>query len=217
MRDLVPAWGFLLSEPYIGQLEQPTITALQLVRSYKTVLGFVAANFDLRNLPVTSEFYTDSENWCHPQSDDFTKSQIGQSSIARSQMDVTLHTSLMTLENLITERGVFQCEIHFSGNMATIWQLNDPYKYQLLDNKMLTNREALNNYQIQQYPENAKIPRSVVPDIIEHIIELRQDKDPVSLRCASINLFNGKIGLGFYCDSIYFTHYDDFLDKHSDI
>ena len=132
-------------------------------------------------------------------------------------MDMTLHASLMTLENLITERGVFQCEIHFSGNMATIWQLNDPYNYQLLDNKMLTNQEALNNYQIQQYPKNAKIPRSVVPDIIEHLRELRQDKEPVSLRSASINLFNGKIGLGFSCNSTYFTHYDAFLDKHSDI
>jgi len=213
IRHLVPAWGFLLSGAYINQLAQPAITALQIVRSGKKVLGFIAADFDLRCLPITSDVYIESANWPPSLYDNFPNRQSKDTDTTRSRMDKTLNTSLMTLQSLITERGVFQCEIHFSGNMATVWKLNDPYNYQLLDNDMLTDRAALDEYPMQQYPEDAEIPRSAVPDIFTHIIKLRQANDAIYLHSASINLFNGKIGLGFSSNSIYFPHYGDFLIK----
>lgn len=215
IKKLVPAWGFLLSEAYINQQDQPAITALQIVRSGKKVLGFIAADFDLRCLPITSEVYIESAKWPPSPYESSPTTQTGHTVSTRSQMDKTLNTSLLTLENLITERGVFQCQIHFSGNLATIWKLNDPYNYQLLDNKMLTDRAALDDYPMHQYPQDAEIPRSAISDIFENIRKLRQGNELIYLHSASINLFNGKIGLGFSSNLIYFPHYDDFLIKKS--
>ena len=58
MKEQVPASGFLLSDAYISLLTQrPALTALQVVRSEHRMLGYIGADFDLRDLPVTSELY----------------------------------------------------------------------------------------------------------------------------------------------------------------
>ena len=56
MRNTVPAWGFLLSDAYTSlQLHRPSLTALQIVRTSDAVLGYIGADFDLDDLPFTSE------------------------------------------------------------------------------------------------------------------------------------------------------------------
>lgn len=54
MKEVVPVSGFLLSEAYISlRVSRPSLTALQVVRKNDDVVGFIGADFDLRNLPVT--------------------------------------------------------------------------------------------------------------------------------------------------------------------
>ena len=57
MNERVPSAGFLLSQAYISlRTKRPSLTAIQLVRdSASRVLGFVGADFDLRDLPITRE------------------------------------------------------------------------------------------------------------------------------------------------------------------
>ena len=59
MKEAVPAQGFLLSEAYISlRAKRPSLTAIQIVRDDDgKVLGFVGADFDLRDLPITSKLY----------------------------------------------------------------------------------------------------------------------------------------------------------------
>ena len=42
MREPVPPWGFLLSDAYVSQSGRPSITALHVVRSGDTLLGYLA-------------------------------------------------------------------------------------------------------------------------------------------------------------------------------
>lgn len=55
MKKVVPAWGFLLSDVYTSQAQQlPLFTAIHIVRNGSTVFGYLGADFDLRDLPLTS-------------------------------------------------------------------------------------------------------------------------------------------------------------------
>jgi len=65
MCERVPSEGFLLSQAYISlRAKRPSLTAIQIVRDADgRVLGFVGADFDLRNLPITAELYEEPKIW----------------------------------------------------------------------------------------------------------------------------------------------------------
>ena len=43
-------------------------------------------------------------------------------------MDRNIQNALSILEELLTERGIFQCQIHFSSSQAMIWTIDDPLR-----------------------------------------------------------------------------------------
>ena len=80
MKEVVPAWGFLLSDAYISLSgHRPSLTALQIIREGSTVLGYLGADFDLRNLPVTAELYREPDTWRQVKGDPHRKPDGSQS------------------------------------------------------------------------------------------------------------------------------------------
>mgnify|MGYP001821783640 FL=1 len=65
MSQAVPCTDFLLSESYISlRARRPSLTAIQIVRDTAgTTLGFIGADFDLRDLPLTRELYEEPLHW----------------------------------------------------------------------------------------------------------------------------------------------------------
>ena len=53
------------------------------------------------------------------------------------QVGADAQNALSILEELLTERGIFQCQIHFSSSQATIWTIDDPLRYRILDQEVL--------------------------------------------------------------------------------
>ena len=43
-------------------------------------------------------------------------------------MDRNIQNALSILEELLTERGIFQCQIDFSSSQAMIWTIDDPLR-----------------------------------------------------------------------------------------
>src|SRR4030065_746832 len=83
-----PAWGFLLSDAHISLLEhRPSLTALQVVSRDSRTLGYLAADFDLRNLPVTAELYEEPGYWRQVKGDPAIRSTGFQQHRVESQMD----------------------------------------------------------------------------------------------------------------------------------
>lgn len=63
MRKLKPAQRFLLSDIYFNQRQHfLSFTAIQIVSDNDDVLGYIGADFDLRDLPLTSEWFQDETN-----------------------------------------------------------------------------------------------------------------------------------------------------------
>jgi len=214
MKEAVPAWGFLLSDAYIGLMEhRPSLTALQIVSSNHRALGFLGADFDLRNLPVTSELYEEPGYWRQVKGDPAIRGQLFEQCRAESPMDRNMEQALSILDELLTERGVFQCQIHFSSSQATIWTLDDPFRYRILDQEALNDPDICLVFPSRPYPVDAVIPQQDVIRVLETMRSLRTTDQTIYLRTASINLFNGMISLTFSCDGSHYMSHVEFLLK----
>jgi len=214
MCESVPSEGFLLSEAYLSlRHNRPSITALQIVRRDDQVLGYVGVDFDLRDLPVTSQLYDESKEWRQIKGDPAIRSSVFLQCRIDSPMDKDIDVALAILEELIVDRGMFQSVIHFSSSRATAWFMDDPFRYRIFDSEALSDPDICLLYPAHQYPADALIPRERVSSIIKAFKKLRLTDETFYLRSASINIFNGLISLTFSCDGSHYMSWQEFLDK----
>jgi hypothetical protein len=214
MKEPIPPWGYLLSDAYISLSERrPSLTALQVVRSHTGTLGYLGADFDLRNLPVTSELYEEPGYWRQIKGDPAIRGMVFQQARVESPMDRSLDLALSILEEFLTQRGVFQCQIHFSSSQVTIWVMDDPFRYRILDHEAVTDPDICLVYPVRPYPPDALIPQADIARVLETMRELRMTDETIYLRMSSINIFNGMVSLTFSCDGSHYMPYVEFLLK----
>jgi hypothetical protein len=214
MKEAVPAWGFLLSDAYISLLEnRPSLTALQVVSRDSRTVGYLAADFDLRNLPVTSELYEEPGYWRQVKGDPAIRSTVFQQCRVESPMDRNMDQALSILEELLTQCGVFQCQIHFSSSQATIWTVDDPFRYRILDHEALSDPDICLIYPTRDYPADAAIPQKDIKLILNALKSLRLTDPTFYLRMASINIFNDMVSVTFSCDGSHYMPHVEFLMK----
>jgi hypothetical protein len=214
MREAMPAWGFLFSDSYISlAAHRPSLNALQVLGSDAEAPGYLGAHFDLCRLPVTSVLYQEPGNWRQVKGDPAIRNTLFLQTRTESPMDRNMQNALSILEELLTERGSFQCQIHFSSSQATIWTIDDPLRYRILDHEVLMNPDICLVYPSRPYPVDAAIPRSDIARILDAMRALRMVDTTIYLRTASINIFNGMVSLTFSCDGSHYMRYDEFLTK----
>ena len=216
MKEPVPPWGFLLSDAYIGtDARRPSLTALQAVHRNGETLGYVCANFDLRNLPATGRLYEEPGCWRQVKGDPAIRSGVFQQCRVESPLDNNIEQALSIMEELMTERGVFQSMIHFSSSRATIWTVEDPFRYRLLDHEALSDPDICLVYPPQPYPPEAVVPPQEINPILQTLKVLRLTDPTLYLRMASINIFNGMVSVTFSCDGSHYMPHHEFLAKNT--
>ncbi|MGD8939391.1 MAG: PDC sensor domain-containing protein [Gammaproteobacteria bacterium] len=214
MKEVVPSWGFLLSDAYVSmRAHRPSLTALHIIRVDGKAVGYLGADFDLRNLPVTAVLYEEPSHWQQIKGDPSIRSTVFQQIRTESQMDRNIELALSILEELFEDRGVFQAVIHFSSSRATVWFVDDPYRYRILNHEALADPDICLAYPIQPYPEDALIPQSGIAPVLSCMRQLRMADETIYLRSASINIFNGLISVTFSCDGSHYMRYDEFVEK----
>jgi hypothetical protein len=214
MKEAVPAAGFLLSDAYISlRAHRPSLTALQLVRRDQRALGFLGADFDLRDLPMTAELYEEPGGWRQIKGDPAIRGTVFQQIRAESLLDRNIDQALSILEELMMDRGMFQGVIHFSSSRATVWVVDDPFRYRILDHEALSDPDVCLAYPPRPYAADALIPAADIGAVLEGMRRLRMADENIYLRSASINIFNGMISLTFSCDGSHYMSHREFLDK----
>ncbi len=157
MKEAIPPWGFLLSDAYINlAAHRPSLSALQVIVSGTATLGYLGADFDLRGLPVTSALYQEPGNWRQVKGDPAIRSTLFQQTRVESPMDRNMENALSILEELLTERGIFQCQIHFSSSQAIIWTIDDPLRYRILDHEALMDPDICLVYPSRVVPRRCR-------------------------------------------------------------
>lgn len=218
MREAVPNQGFLLTQAYISlRAKRPSLTAIQIVRDDDgQVLGFVGADFDLRDLPITAKLYDEPTYWRQIKGDPAIRGAVFHQTRVDSQMDLNLDTVIGVMEELMTDHGVFHGKLHFSSSRATMWLVDDPYRYRLLDIQALTDPDTCLIYPHVDYPANALVPKDKIRPVLDNLRLLRFMDETFYLRAGSLNIFNGMVGLTFSCDGSHYLPWDEFLSKGYD-
>lgn len=217
MREAVPATGFLLSEAYISKrANRPSVTAIQIVRDGDMAIGFIGADFDLRDLPLTQALYDEPTGWRQIKGDPAIRGNLFQQSRVESMMDRGIDDAMSVMEELMCDHGVFHTILHFSSSRATIWLTNDPYRYRILEIGALTDPDICLAYPRRDYPDDAIVSQQAIRPVLNSFKELRLMDETIYLRSASINIFNGTVGLTFSCDGSHYMQVEEFIGKGMD-
>jgi hypothetical protein len=207
---------FSLSDAYISRnARRPSLTAVQIIQADNgRRLGYLGADFDLRELPATQALSTQPGQWMQLKGDPAIRSGLFHQARVTSPMDERIDLVLDLLAELITVNGIFHAKLHFSSSRATLWSVEDPYRFRIHGIEELSNPDLCLTYPRWVYPADAEIPQDAVARILRCFRDLRFMDETIYLRSGMINIFNGLIGLTFSCDGSHYMPWDEFLDKN---
>jgi hypothetical protein len=215
LADALSGQRFTLSQAYISRnARRPSLTAVQRIESpMGDVLGFLGADFDLRELPLTRERYEQPDQWVQLKGDPAIRGGLFAQQRVESLMDSRIDAVLDLLVELIAVHGVFHGKLHFSSSRATLWLVDDPYRFRILDIEDLTDPAICLAYPSRPYPADAALPLERVREVFKTFKALRFMDETIYLRAGSLNIFNGIVGLNFSCDGSHYMPWHEFLKK----
>lgn len=218
MAEALAGAEFSLSSAYLSRNHRrPSLTAVQrLTGGDGALLGYLGADFDLRDLPLTRELYRQSDQWLQLKGDPAIRGGLFYQQRVESLMDSHIDEVLDLLAELIRSHGVFHGKLHFSSSRATLWLLDEPYHFRVLDYEDLSDPAICLAYPQRAYPEGAAIPSAWIRPIFNQFRELRTMDENIYLRSGSLNIMNGLVALNFSCDGSHYMHWDEFIEKRSD-
>ncbi len=218
MQGIVGSTDFKLSEAYISRnKKRPSVTAVQVIRNDAgRRIGFLGADYDLRELPNPGGIYQEPADWRQIKGDPAIRGGLFLQERVESLMDSRLEEVMPLMVELMSEHGVFHGKFHFSSSRATIWLVDDPYSYRILDIDALTDPDICLAYPRRAYFERAIVPAERIADIFEGFRQLRFADENIYLRSGSLNIVNGMVALNFSCDGSHYMRFDEFLSKDSD-
>ncbi len=210
--------AFSLSDAYISRnARRPSLTAVQrILDDSGALLGFLGADFDLRELPLTRELYSQPEQWLQLKGDPAIRGGLFFQQRVESLLDQHIDEVLDLLTELIAVHGVFHSKLHFSSSRATLWLIDDPFRYRILDFDDLSDPGICLAYPRHSYPQDAVIPPPRIKEVLNRFRELRFIDENIYLRSGSLNIFNGTVGLNFSCDGSHYMPWSDFLSMGLD-
>lgn len=206
---------FSLSAVYISRnARRPSLTAIQRLEDRDgRLLGFLGADFDLRDLPLTRELFEQPGQWVQLKGDPAIRGGLFQQERVESLMDQRIDPILDLMVELIAAHGVFHAKLHFSSSRATLWLMDDPYRFRLLAYEDLADPAICLAFPRRPYPTDANIPQERVREVFATFKALRLMDETIYLRSGSLNIFNGIVGLNFSCDGSHYMPWSEFLHK----
>ncbi|MGD8932573.1 MAG: hypothetical protein PVI52_08380 [Chromatiales bacterium] len=216
MADALAGSQFSLSEAYISRnARRPSLTAIQRILSPSgEFLGYLGADFDLRELPATQALYEQPGQWMQLRGDPAIRAGLFHQERVVSPMDERIDEVLDLLTELIVVHGVFHAKLHFSSSRATLWLMDDPYRFRIHNIAELTDADICLVYPRRDYPADALVPADAVRRILQCFRDLRFMDETLYLRSGTLNIFNGIVGLTFSCDGSHYMPWEEFLDKN---
>jgi len=213
MQGILGTTNFRLSEAYISRnSKRPSLTAIRVIRDKTNAhVGFFGADYDLRELPATQGVYAEPQAWRQIKGDPSIRGNLFQQHRVESSIDGSIDDVLSLMTELMTHHGVFHGKIHFSSSRATIWLVDNPYCYRILNFEDLTDPDTCLAYPHRDYTDLAIVPAEDIAKIFHMFRELRFADENIYLRAGSINVCNAMVALNFSCDGSHYIRYDEFL------
>lgn len=206
---------FLLSDAYISKKKRrPSVTGIQTIRDdHGLLLGYVGIDYDLRKLPAADTAFQPEPVWTQVKGDPSIRNNLFGQTRAETPMDQNIDAVLALVVEMIRDRGFFHGKLHFSSSRATMWLVDDPYNYRIMDYETLSDPDICLVYPRRPYFEKAVVPEDKLEKIFSIMRELRFADDTVYLRSGALNISNGMVSLNFSCDGSHYIPWKQFVDQ----
>ncbi len=212
-KKYLPEKGMKFSRAYTCRRSRKNCsTAVQAVIVNNTIIGYVAADFMLLDLPQDDELTEDRRIWLQVKGDPSIRGTLFMQTRTNSLMDETLDDIISIMEEMFIDRGLFHCQLHLSSSRCTFWLYEDPYRYRVHVLDEILN-DVLIAYPKRRYPPEAKVRPEKIRAVLEQFKRLREMDDTVYLRSGSLNIINGMVGLNFSCDGSHYMPVEELLEK----
>ncbi len=210
----LPYKGFLLSAVYLSKItRRRCLTAVQAVGGEGKLLGFIAADFNLDDIPFQPVPPQPTSQWTQYKGDPAIRQTVFDQKRMKSSLDARADEVIGTIDTLMREHGVYHFILHFSSSRAIFWVHDDPYRYRFHGVDEILHPEIWLAYPPQDYPTDAVVAAEEIRAVLEQFRVLREGDENIYLRSGSLNIMNGIIGLTFSCDGSHYLTVDDFLNK----
>lgn len=214
--SLYPKRHFMLSSVYISQTNRcPCMSAVHpIISNEQQFLGFLVADFEMSYLPLSTTTPNNNKTstfWL--QSNCLLQRYRPQQRVKKI---FAQHLSVIqtTLYQLISEYGLFQYTLHYSTGQIALWQMDDPYQYDLYTVEQFLSTDIFMDLSHHAYPAKAKISLQQVKQVLERFNDLRLVEGDFYLRSNSLNIMNGIIELDFSYDGYHqYLPIDKFLNE----
>ena len=219
LKNHLPFKGVMLSSVYLSKYTyDDVITALQAVSRGNQLLGFIAADFAVRDLLRdprlgAPELPARLRQWQQFRGDPSVRGMVFLQTRSTSLLDQHIDEALDLIDTLMRRHGVFHSKIHFSSGRCSFWLYGDPYNYHIHGVEEIIDPDICLAYAIQDYPAAAKTAPEHIMDVLQQFKMLRFADETLYLRSGSLNIMNGMVGLTFSCDGSHYMSVDEFLDK----
>ena len=216
MQAALKGEDYYLSKAYISRnRKRPSLTAVKIIYDKNgQVNGYLGADFDLRELPHTADEYKNEKDWQQVKGDPAIRSALFKQQRVESVMDAKIDKVLSVMRELILAHGIFHAKLHFSSSRATLWRVDDPFDYQILNIDEISDPNICLAFRQQKYFDKAIVSAKNISLIFQQFKELRFADETIYLRSASLNVVNGIVGLNFSCDGSHYMYYEEFLNKN---
>lgn len=210
----LPYRGFIISPIYVSRVSHKRcITLIQAVIWDHKLSGFIAADFNLEDLPQQERADRSGSAWTQYKGDPAIRRTVFEQQRMKSLLDENIDAVIDNIDILMREHGIYHFILHFSSSRAIFWVFDDPYNYHFHGISEILDPEVCLAYPIRPYPENAKVSPEKIRMVLEQFKSLRLDDENIYLRSGSLNIMNGIIGLTFSCDGSHYLTVDEFLNK----
>ena len=205
----LPYRGMILSAVYLSQRSmQPCITAIQAVTDGQQLLGFIAADFHIKDLPEANVTALNRNRYQPP-----FLANSKQRLRKPSDIDENIDYLIYALSTLMQEHGIFQTQVLFDSGICVLSSLEDPLRYQIFNTQELIDPEMLLLYPKQEFDQRSSINQELIPNIYAQFKALRELDENMYLRSGTLNCINGQVGLSFSSDGTHFMRADQFLNQ----
>jgi hypothetical protein len=213
LKNHLPFKGVMLSSVYLSKYTHEfCLTALQAVSRDQQLLGFIAADFAVRDLLRDAALATPQEvRWQQFRGDPSVRGTVFMQTRTQSLFDVHIDAAIEQIGRLMREHGVFHSKIHLSSGRCSFWLYDDPYGYRLHSVEEIINPELCLAYPVRPYPASAKTPAGDIDKVLQQFKALRFADETLYLRSGSLNVMNDMVGLTFSCDGSHYMSVEEFL------
>lgn len=214
LKNHLPFKGIMLSSVYLSEyVPRLCVTALQAVSRDSQLLGFIAADFAVDDLPAEAPLAAPPMRWQQFRGDPAVRGQLFLQTRVTSLLDKHIDAVNDLMLRLIQQHGVFHVKIHYSSGRCSLWLLDDPYNYRLHGVEEIIDPDICLAYPLRKYPGDAKVTPAEIRKTLEEFKALRFADETIYLRSGSLNVMNGMVGLTFSCDGSHYMPAWEFLQK----